>query len=78
MKSIRKSQSFGITAKIEGGDFNSIQQKNWKNVELLVKGLKGLIASYKIETPALGQVYGGKRLCRYPISKKKEIILKRP
>ena len=47
---VKKSDRFGLTAEVKEINFGSIQQKNRKNVDILTRGVKSLIESYKIET----------------------------
>ena len=49
IEEVRKSDRFGFTADVQVGSFASIQQKNRKNVEILTRGIKALLESYKIE-----------------------------
>ncbi|MCX5781442.1 MAG: dihydrolipoyl dehydrogenase [Elusimicrobia bacterium] len=74
-KKIRKAGNFGFSAEIKDYSFELIQKKNEKNIEILSKGLKNLIESYKIETKnGSAKFIGGKKIEISSIDGKKEEI----
>ena len=60
IEKVRKSEIFGFSADVLEGDFSSVQKKNWKNIELLSKGLKGLVESYGIQLVSGAAKFTGK------------------